>query len=42
VGRLIRTQTATGIIVVLDNRVLTKRCGQVFLAALPQCPVEMV
>jgi ATP-dependent DNA helicase DinG len=42
VGRLIRTKTDTGIIVVLDNRVLTKQYGQSFLDALPKCPVEVV
>ncbi|MFN0067083.1 MAG: ATP-dependent DNA helicase [Limisphaerales bacterium] len=42
VGRLIRTKTDTGIIAVLDNRVLTKRYGQAFLDALPKCPVEIV
>jgi ATP-dependent DNA helicase DinG len=42
VGRLIRTKTDTGIIVVLDNRVLTKKYGQAFLDALPKCPVEIV
>ena len=42
VGRLIRTKTDTGIIVVLDNRVLTKQYGQSFLDAMPKCPVEIV
>jgi len=42
VGRLIRTQTDKGIVVVLDNRVLNKRYGQAFLDALPKCPVEVV
>ena len=42
VGRLIRTKTDTGIIVVLDNRLLTKQYGQAFLEALPKCPVEVV
>ncbi|MFZ1072639.1 MAG: helicase C-terminal domain-containing protein [Verrucomicrobiia bacterium] len=42
VGRLIRTKTDTGIIVVLDNRVLTKQYGKSFLDALPKCPVEIV
>jgi ATP-dependent DNA helicase DinG len=42
VGRLIRTKTDTGIIVVLDNRILTKKYGQSFLDALPACPVEIV
>jgi ATP-dependent DNA helicase DinG len=42
VGRLIRTKTDNGIVVVLDNRVLTKRYGQAFLDAIPKCPVEVV
>jgi ATP-dependent DNA helicase DinG len=42
VGRLIRTKTDSGIIVVLDNRVLTKQYGQAFLDAVPKCPVEVV
>ena len=42
VGRLIRTRTDTGIIVVLDNRVLTKSYGKAFLDALPKCPVDVV
>ena len=42
VGRLIRARTDRGIVVVLDNRVLTKRYGQAFLDALPGCPVDVV
>ncbi len=42
VGRLIRTKSDQGIIVILDNRVLTKRYGRVFLESLPPCPVEVV
>ena len=42
VGRLIRTKTDTGIVVVLDNRILTKQYGQAFLDALPKCPVAIV
>jgi len=42
VGRLIRTKTDTGIIVVLDNRILVKQYGQAFIDALPKCPVEIV
>jgi len=42
VGRLIRTQTDRGIVVILDNRVLNKRYGQTFLDALPKCPMEVV
>lgn len=41
-GRLIRTKTDEGIIVVLDPRVLTKRYGQAFLEALPKCPMVVV
>jgi ATP-dependent DNA helicase DinG len=42
VGRLIRTKSDEGIVVVLDNRVLTKRYGQIFLDSLPKCPTEIV
>ncbi|MHB1426955.1 MAG: ATP-dependent DNA helicase, partial [Gemmataceae bacterium] len=36
-GRLIRASTDTGIVVILDPRVLTKGYGKSFLAALPDC-----
>jgi ATP-dependent DNA helicase DinG len=42
VGRLIRTKTDTGIVVTLDNRVLTKSYGQSFIDALPKCPLEVM
>jgi ATP-dependent DNA helicase DinG len=42
VGRLIRTKTDTGIIVVLDNRVLTKNYGRSFIEAVPKCPLEVI
>jgi ATP-dependent DNA helicase DinG len=42
VGRLIRTRTDEGIIVVLDNRILAKQYGQAFIDALPKCPLEVV
>lgn len=42
VGRLIRTKTDTGIVVVLDNRILGKKYGQAFLDALPKCSLEVV
>lgn len=38
-GRLIRTQTDTGMVVILDPRVLTKGYGRTFRAALPDCRV---
>jgi ATP-dependent DNA helicase DinG len=36
-GRLIRSKTDTGIVVILDSRVKTKRYGKLFLDALPEC-----
>jgi ATP-dependent DNA helicase DinG len=42
VGRLIRTRQDTGIVVILDPRILTKSYGDSFLRALPKCPVEIV
>ena len=42
VGRLIRTKSDTGIVVVLDNRILAKQYGQAFIDALPKCPLEIV
>src|SRR5213595_3206036 len=42
VGRLIRTKTDQGIIVILDNRVLSRNYGKSFLQALPRCPIEIV
>jgi ATP-dependent DNA helicase DinG len=36
-GRLIRTRSDTGMVVILDPRVLTKAYGKAFLDALPPC-----
>jgi ATP-dependent DNA helicase DinG len=36
-GRLIRTRTDTGMVVILDPRVLTKGYGRAFVKALPEC-----
>jgi Rad3-related DNA helicase/REP element-mobilizing transposase RayT len=41
-GRLIRSRTDKGIVVLLDSRVKTKRYGQMFLDALPDCRVVEV
>jgi ATP-dependent DNA helicase DinG len=41
-GRLIRSKTDTGIVVILDSRVKTKRYGRLFLASLPQCRIVEV
>lgn len=40
VGRLIRSRTDKGIIVILDPRIVTKQYGRLFLNSLPPCPVE--
>ena len=40
VGRLIRSKTDTGIVVVLDRRIVTKSYGSRFLDSIPPCPVE--
>ncbi|MDF1824378.1 MAG: helicase C-terminal domain-containing protein [Verrucomicrobiales bacterium] len=39
VGRLIRSGEDEGLVVLLDNRILSKRYGKVFLNALPEAPV---
>jgi len=39
-GRLIRSKTDRGIVVVLDKRVLTKYYGSVFIDSLPQCTIQ--
>jgi len=39
-GRLIRTRSDRGVVVVLDNRVLTKSYGQAFLDSLPACRIR--
>ncbi len=42
VGRLIRTGTDEGIIAILDARIVSKWYGRRFLAAIPECPVEIL
>ncbi len=37
-GRLIRSQTDSGIVVILDPRIRTKFYGRTFLDSLPPCP----
>ena len=41
-GRLIRNKTDTGIVVVLDNRIVSKPYGRKFLAAIPKCKIQVV
>lgn len=38
-GRLIRSKTDKGIVVILDSRVKTKRYGKLFLDSLPDCKI---
>lgn len=40
-GRLIRSTSDSGIVVVLDPRIQTRRYGRVFLDSLPDCPVAV-
>ena len=42
VGRLIRSTGDRGIVVLLDNRVRSKRYGKAFLRALPDAPIEVI
>lgn len=42
VGRLIRTKSDQGIVVILDNRIVTRPYGRAFLQALPECPVKII
>jgi ATP-dependent DNA helicase DinG len=39
-GRLIRSRQDRGVCLILDNRVITKRYGQLFLESLPDCTVQ--
>ncbi len=42
VGRLIRSATDTGVVIVLDPRVVSKWYGRWFLNSIPDAPVEIV
>ncbi len=39
-GRLIRTRTDRGVVVVFDRRIVSKQYGQAFLQSLPDCTVQ--
>ncbi len=41
-GRLIRSRSDKGIVVILDSRVKTKRYGRLFMSSLPPCKVVEV
>jgi predicted DnaQ family exonuclease/DinG family helicase len=40
-GRLIRTQSDRGVVVILDRRVLTKSYGKLFIESLPRCTLRV-
>jgi len=40
-GRLIRTQSDRGVVVILDRRVLTKAYGKFFIESLPRCTLRV-
>jgi len=42
VGRLIRSKNDTGIIAILDKRIISKPYGRHFLNSIEECPVEIL
>jgi ATP-dependent DNA helicase DinG len=40
-GRLIRTQSDRGVVVILDRRILTKSYGKMFIESLPRCTFKV-
>ncbi len=40
-GRLIRSKTDTGIVAVLDSRIINRKYGQRFLSSIPKCRIEI-
>jgi len=41
-GRLIRSKVDTGIVVILDSRIVNKSYGAKFLAAIPKCKTKII
>lgn len=41
-GRLIRSKSDTGMVVVLDSRIVQKPYGRQFFAAIPECQTEII
>ncbi len=39
-GRLIRSKSDSGIVVILDSRIVSKPYGKKFLAAIPKCKTK--
>jgi len=42
VGRLIRSKSDTGIIAILDKRILSKPYGKYFINSIDECPIEII
>jgi ATP-dependent DNA helicase DinG len=42
IGRLIRSNNDEGILVVLDNRIISKPYGKYFINSIDECPVEVL
>lgn len=42
VGRLIRSATDEGIVVVFDSRIVNRSYGRIFLRSIPECPIEEI
>lgn len=40
-GRLIRTESDRGVVVILDKRILSKRYGKMFVESLPECKLKV-
>jgi len=40
-GRLIRTQSDRGVVVILDRRILSKKYGRAFIESIPTCTVKV-
>ncbi len=40
-GRLIRTKSDRGVVVILDKRILTKKYGKLFLDSIPRCTTRI-
>ncbi|MFH1624322.1 MAG: ATP-dependent DNA helicase [Pseudomonadota bacterium] len=39
IGRLIRNKNDRGVLSILDNRILTREYGEIFINSLPNCPI---
>jgi ATP-dependent DNA helicase DinG len=42
IGRLIRSSDDKGIIVILDNRIISKHYGKYFMSAIEECEIELI